>query len=151
MWAIFPFLFWGFHCQSTSRYYFAVLMFVTCCWDIADLEMLPKSCQRSIWFLGGQQSKHEHSIINKKGSDWQGQARHVTAWRAFRVASYLLKEVQLSLIPKRLCRPLPRLGSSLYDPTHSHPGTSTRRLLDLPCCFLFCPFVTFRKVPLGKN
>lgn len=84
-----------------------------------------KSCQRCIWFSGGQQSKHEHSIINKR--EWlTGQVRHVTAWRAFRVASYLIESVQLSLIPKCLCLPSPGWGSPLTI-QQTHPGEPRER------------------------
>jgi len=108
-----------------------------------------KSCQRSVWFSGGQQSKHEHSIINKR-ERLTGQARHVTAWRAFRVASYLIESVQLSLIPKRLCLPLPGWGhhlrSNMLTQGNLYKEASRPALL-----FLFCPFCDFQKGTFGKE
>lgn len=82
LWARFSFLFLS-SCSLSTRVFFFFFFNVCnpllrCCWPWNAT----KSCQCFFWFSGRQQSKHKHSIINKR--EWlTGQARRISPQQCF--------------------------------------------------------------------
>lgn len=116
-----------------------------CCWPWNAT----KSCQRSFWLSGGQQSKHKHSIINKR--EWvTGQVRHVSPQHAFRVARYLIESVQLCVVPKCSLVLLPSWGHCFW-PNMLTQGDLQKEPSRPALLFLLCSYCDFQKGTWGEG
>lgn len=149
LWARFSFFFLS-SCSLSTRVFFFFFFNVCnpllrCCWPWNAT----KSCQCFFWFSGRQQSKHKHSIINKR--EWlTGQARRISPQHAFKVASYLIERVQLSIIPKHLIVSLLICDHHLW-PKVLTQGSVQKESPQPTLLFFLCSFCDFQKGSWGEG